>query len=131
MRYLLLIYFKKPNGQIDESMTETKNLKPSDLYNTMVYLIGYRSVEYIGLQSYEAESIFVDTLQDYYYFVLNDYTDYQPQNTFGVLPTGFVGNNIIAILPIILKKNKEAKIIYDKVILKAPILVREKIKIAP
>jgi hypothetical protein len=77
-----------------------KNLKPSDLYNTMGYLLGYRSIEYIGLQSYEAESIYVDTLQDYYYFVLNDYTDYQPQNTFGVLPTGFVGNNIIAILPI-------------------------------
>lgn len=31
MRYLLLTYFKKPNGQIDESMTVTKNLKPSDL----------------------------------------------------------------------------------------------------
>ena len=93
------LYDIDKNTNTDDADPKT-GLKPSDLYNTMGYLIGYRAVEYIGLKSYEAESIFVDTLQDYYYFALNDYTDYQPQNTFGVLPTGLVGNNIIAILPI-------------------------------
>lgn len=75
-------------------------IRPSDLYNTMGYLIGYRKPEYIGLQSYQAESIFVDTFQDYYYLELNDYTGYQQPNTIGVLPTGLISNNIIAILPI-------------------------------
>ena len=80
---------------------DSKNkLKPSDLYNTMGYLIGYRKPEYIGLQSYVAESVFVDTFQDYYYLELNDYTGYQHANTIGVLPTGLISNNIIAILPI-------------------------------
>ena len=30
MRYLLLMYYKKPSGQIDESMTVTKNIKNND-----------------------------------------------------------------------------------------------------
>lgn len=81
--------------------TDRKNkLKPSDLYNTMGYLIGYRKPEYSGLKSYVAESVFVDTFQDYYYLELNDYTGYQQPNTIGVLPTGLISNNIIAILPI-------------------------------
>jgi hypothetical protein len=75
-------------------------LKPSDLYNTMGYLMGYRKPEYVGLKSYVAESVFVDTFQDYYYLELNDYTGYQHANTIGVLPTGLISNNIIAILPI-------------------------------
>ena len=80
---------------------DSKNkLKPSDLYNTMGYLIGYRKPEYSGLKSYLAESVFVDTFQDYYYLELNDYTGYQQPNTIGVLPTGLISNNIIAILPI-------------------------------
>jgi hypothetical protein len=80
---------------------DSKNkLKPSDLYNTMGYLIGYRKPEYNGLKSYVAESVFVDTFQDYYYLELNDYTGYQHANTIGVLPTGLISNNIIAILPI-------------------------------
>jgi hypothetical protein len=75
-------------------------IRPSDLYNTMGYLIGYRKPEYVGLKSYVAESVFVDTFQDYYYLELNDYTGYQQPNTIGILPTGLISNNIIAILPI-------------------------------
>ena len=30
MRYLLLTYYRKPNGQIDEAMTITRNLKLRD-----------------------------------------------------------------------------------------------------
>ena len=31
MRYLILTYFKKPNGQIDESMTVSNKLRDRDL----------------------------------------------------------------------------------------------------
>jgi hypothetical protein len=93
------LYDLDKNTNPDDINPKNK-IRPSDLYNTMGYLIGYRKPEYIGLKSYTTESIFTDTFQDYYYFSLNDYTDYQQPNTVGVLPTGFIGNNIIAILPI-------------------------------
>ena len=38
MRYLLLTYYKKPNGQIDESMSLSKNLKARDLQMASVIL---------------------------------------------------------------------------------------------
>jgi hypothetical protein len=75
-------------------------VNPSDYAYTMGYIIGYRQVLYSGLKSYTAESVYQDTLQDYYYFELNDYTDYQFNTTVGVFPTGFLGSNIIAVLPI-------------------------------
>ena len=93
------LYDLDKNTNPDDKDSKTK-LKPSDLYNTMGYLIGYRKPEYVGLKSYVAESVFVDTFQDYYYLELNDYTGYQQPNTIGVLPTGLISNNIIAILPI-------------------------------
>lgn len=31
MRYLLITFFKKPNGQIDEQVSISKRLKPDDL----------------------------------------------------------------------------------------------------
>jgi len=76
------------------------NLKPSDYTNTMGYIVGFRRIEYTGLKSYSAESPFNDSLQDYYYFELNDYNDYQSETTFGILPTYVLSKNIIAVLPI-------------------------------
>jgi hypothetical protein len=38
MRYLLLTYYKKPDGKIDESMQVTRNLKARDLQTASVIL---------------------------------------------------------------------------------------------
>ena len=38
MRYLLLQYFKKPDGKYDEAMTVVKNLKPKDIQTANVIL---------------------------------------------------------------------------------------------
>ena len=38
MRYLVLIYVKRPDGKIDEMMTVTKNLKNRDLQTAGVIL---------------------------------------------------------------------------------------------
>jgi hypothetical protein len=38
MRYLILTYYRKPTGQIDEAMTVTKNLKRRDLQMSNVIL---------------------------------------------------------------------------------------------
>jgi hypothetical protein len=38
MRYLLLTYYRKPDGKIDESMAVSKRVKPSDLQTANVIL---------------------------------------------------------------------------------------------
>jgi hypothetical protein len=38
MRYLLLTYYTKPDGKIDESMTVSKRVKPGDLQTANVIL---------------------------------------------------------------------------------------------
>ena len=77
-----------------------KKIKPSDYFTTMGYLMGFRQIEYIGSKSYTCEAPFDDSLQDYYYFELNDYNDYQYDTTYGILPTYVLSKNIIAVLPI-------------------------------
>ena len=77
-----------------------KKIKPSDYFTTMGYLMGFRQIEYMDAKTYTCEAPFDDTLQDYYYFELNDYNDYQNESTYGVLPTYIISKNIIAVLPI-------------------------------
>ena len=38
MRYLILTYYKKPTGQIDEAMTVARRLRPRDLQTANVIL---------------------------------------------------------------------------------------------
>lgn len=83
-----------------DNLDKKKKIKPSDYFTTMGYLMGFREIEYTGSKSYTCEAPFDDTLQDYYYFELNDYNDYQYETTYGVLPTYILSKNIIAVLPI-------------------------------
>jgi hypothetical protein len=91
------------NSNYDNSDVK-KKIKPSDYFTTMGYLMGFRQIDYSGSKSYTCEAPFDDTLQDYYYFELNDYNDYQNESTYGVLPTYILSKNIIAVLPIITPK---------------------------
>jgi hypothetical protein len=123
------LYELGKNTNSDEKDSK-KGIRPTDFVNTMGYLIGYRQIEYNGLKSYQAESVYNDTLQDYYYFQLNDYTGYQFPNTIGVLPTGFIGNNIIAVLPITTPKfissfDNNANFIYKARMYAAPINLKK------
>ena len=43
MRYLLLTYYQKPNGQIDESMAVAKNLKTRD-HQTANVILDFRTL---------------------------------------------------------------------------------------
>jgi hypothetical protein len=110
---------------------DSKNgINPSEYAYTMGYIIGYRQVLYSGLQSYTSESIYQETLQDYYYFELNDYTDYQFKTTIGVFPTSFLSNNIIAVLPITTPKyttsfDNNANFIYKTRNYSAPINLKK------
>ena len=46
MRYLILTYYKKPNGETDETMAVTKNLKTRDLQCANV-ILDFRKLEVV------------------------------------------------------------------------------------
>ena len=46
MRYLILIYYKKPNGRVDESMTVSKRIRPIDLQTANV-IIDFKKLEVV------------------------------------------------------------------------------------
>jgi hypothetical protein len=83
-----------------DNIDNKKKIKPSDYFSTMGYLMGFREIEYFGEKLYTTEAPFDDSLQDYYYFELNDYNDYQNDSNNGVFPTYMLSQDIIAVLPI-------------------------------
>jgi hypothetical protein len=83
-----------------DNIDNKKKIKPSDYFSTMGYLMGFRQIEYFGEKSYTTEAPFDDSLQDYYYFELNDYNDNQNDSNNGVFPTYMLSQDIIAVLPI-------------------------------
>jgi hypothetical protein len=46
MRYLIITYYKKPNGQIDESMAVSRNLKMRD-HQTASVILDFKSLEVV------------------------------------------------------------------------------------
>ena len=126
-RYCL--YNVDKNTNVTDADPKT-GVNPSEYAYTMGYIIGYRQVLYSGLQSYTTESVYQDTLQDYYYLELNDFTDYQFKTTVGVFPTSFLSNNIIAVLPITTPKytasfDNNANFIYKTRNYSAPINLKK------
>lgn len=46
MRYLILTYYRKPNGKIDETMALARNLKPRD-HSTANVILDFRKLEVV------------------------------------------------------------------------------------
>lgn len=46
MRYLILTYFRKPDGRIDEAMQVSRNLKPRD-HSTANVIIDFKKLEVV------------------------------------------------------------------------------------
>ena len=86
----------------DDGNDRFKKLSPSEFCNTMGYIIGYRRLEYSGSNGYISESMFNQTgVNDYVYFSLNEYTTNSIYKVnYGVLPTGLIGENILAMVPL-------------------------------
>ena len=67
MRYLLLTYFTKPNGKIDEAMTISRNLKKKDWQTTNVILdFKEQKVLLCSVSGISAKKDW-DTIVSYYY----------------------------------------------------------------
>ncbi len=113
-----------------DNVDEKKKIKPSDFFTTMGYLMGFRKFEYFGEKSYKTEAPFDDSLQDYCYFELEDYTDSHNETTYGILPTYILSNNIIAVLPITTPKyissfDNNSNFIYKNREYKAPVDIKK------
>lgn len=66
MRYLLITFYRKANGQIDERVAFSKRLKPADWSNSNVILdFGLRKIEKCVIERQKLEKTF-DELADYY-----------------------------------------------------------------
>jgi hypothetical protein len=77
------------------------NAEASKFVSTMGYLIGYRQIEYSGLNSYTSESMFNNNYCDYVYFCMNEFTTgSQYIANYGILPSGLIDDNILAVVPI-------------------------------
>lgn len=87
------------NFKVDGKDVKEK-VMPSNLYNTLGYQIGFRSVLYKGKKSYTSESTYSDKCMDYFYFSLNDFTNNQVTSTYGVLPQSLLDKNILAVVPL-------------------------------
>ena len=67
MRYLLLTYYTKPNGKIDEAMTISRNLKKKDWQTTNVILdFKEQKVLLCSVSGISAKKDW-DTIVSYYY----------------------------------------------------------------
>jgi hypothetical protein len=94
------LYDIQANTNPGEHDLGKEKIKVIDFTASMGYLMGFIKTQYNGKQSYQGESVFNDTFQDYVYVELNDYTGNQFDSTIGVLPTCFISKNILSVMPI-------------------------------
>lgn len=67
MRYLILTYYKKPNGQTDEVMTVATRIKPRDIQTANVILdFKLLRVEKCSMNGVQVPRVW-DTIVSYYY----------------------------------------------------------------
>ena len=67
MRYLFFTYYTKPNGQIDESTTVTKKIKPRD-WQTVNVILDFKNLEVVKSFVNDTQgSKDWDTVVSYYY----------------------------------------------------------------
>jgi hypothetical protein len=88
------------NTNPGENTIGKEKVKVIDFVSSMGYLMGFIKPQYNGQKSYQTESVYNDTFQDYVYVELNDYTGNQFESTVGVFPTSYISKNILAVMPI-------------------------------
>ena len=75
-------------------------------YNTLGWIMGYREVEYSGLNTYTTEGLYNGLATDYIYFNLNDFNNSQSQSIIGLFSNSMVSSsnsstsNILGMIPL-------------------------------
>lgn len=66
MRYLMITFYRKPGGQIDEQVTVSKRIKPADIPTCNIILdYGLKKIEKCVVEGKKLDRTF-DQLNDYY-----------------------------------------------------------------
>ena len=82
------------------SMNFLKDVESIDFNSTLGWSLGFRKIEYFCSSNYTGESVYNNVASDYIYFVLNDFNHSQSQNILAMFQKSYIGNNILAMIPL-------------------------------
>jgi hypothetical protein len=77
-----------------------KDIKSADFNSTLGWIIGFRHIEYSGSAVYTSDAVYNSVASDYIYFILNDFNNSQSQNILAMYSKSYIGNNILAMIPL-------------------------------
>ena len=81
-------------------MNFLKDVESRDFNSTLGWIMGFREIEYTCSARYDCESVYNSVASDYIFFVLNDFNHSQSQNILAMYSKSYIGNNILAMIPL-------------------------------
>ena len=82
------------------SMNFLKDIESVDFNSTLGWILGFRQIHYHGSAVYTSEAVYNSVASDYIYFILNDFNNSQSQNILAMYSKSYIGNNILAMIPL-------------------------------
>ena len=82
------------------TMNFLKDIESIDFNSTLGWILGFRHIEYKGSATYMTEAVYNSVASDYIYFILNDFNNSQSQNILAMYSKSYIGNNILAMIPL-------------------------------
>jgi hypothetical protein len=82
------------------TMNFLKDIDSNDFNSTLGWTLGYRNVKYSCSSNYTTEATYNSVASDYIFFVLNDFNHSQSQNILAMYSKSYIGNNILAMIPL-------------------------------
>jgi len=82
------------------TMNFLKDIKSVDFNSTLGWILGFRHIEYSGSAVYTSDAVYNSVASDYIYFILNDFNNSQSQNILAMYSKSYIGNNILAMIPL-------------------------------
>jgi hypothetical protein len=82
------------------SINFLKDVESLDFNSTLGWTLGFRNVEYSCSTNYTTEGVYNSVASDYIFFVLNDFNHSQSQNILAMYSKSYIGNNILAMIPL-------------------------------
>jgi len=76
------------------------DVRPEQYYQSLGWLLGFRLQSYFGKKTYTSDGHFDSSINNYIYFILDDFTNNQYTNTYGLLPSSILTSNILGVIPI-------------------------------
>ena len=82
------------------TMNFLKDIESKDFNSTFGWILGFRQIEYKCSAVYTSEAVYNSVASDYIYFILNDFNHSQSQNILAMYSKSYIGNNILAMIPL-------------------------------